>query len=103
MTTRLAVWSRPPWRSPVLQRNHRPGGLYRPRNPRASPLYQCVTRHRDELVTAGLITRPVKTEVLERFLDCGDLKMFDKLVALAGGLIKRLAKKDMVSGGAPTR
>ena len=49
------------------------GGIYRPRNPRASPLYQCIRRHADELETAGLITRPVEAQVLERFLACGDL------------------------------
>ncbi len=47
------------------------GGIYRPRNPRASPLYQCVRRHRDELNVSGLITRPVEAQVLERFLACG--------------------------------
>ena len=47
------------------------GGLYRPRNPRACLLYQCVGRHRDELATTGLIVRKVATEVPERFLDCG--------------------------------
>ena len=47
------------------------GGIYRPRNPRASPLYQCV-RHSDDLDAAGLVHRPVEAEVLERFLDCGD-------------------------------
>jgi len=50
-----------------------PGGIYRPRNPRVSPLYQCVRRHGDELAAAGLVHRPVEAEVLERFLDCGDL------------------------------
>ena len=49
------------------------GGIYRPRNPRVSPLYQCVRRHSDELDAAGLVHRPVEAEVLERFLDCGDL------------------------------
>ena len=49
------------------------GGIYRPRNPRASPLYQCVRRHSDELHAARLVHRPVEAEVLERFLDCGDL------------------------------
>ena len=49
------------------------GGIYRPRNPRASPLYQCVRRHSDDLDAAGLVHRPVEAEVLERFLDCGDL------------------------------
>lgn len=48
------------------------GGIYRPRNPRVSPLYQCVRRHGDELAAAGLVHRPVETEVLERFLDCCD-------------------------------
>lgn len=28
------------------------GGIYRPRNPRASPLYQCVRRHSDDLDAA---------------------------------------------------
>jgi transposase-like protein len=49
------------------------GGLYRPRNPRASPLHQCVRRHYDELAAGGRFTRPVEEEVLTRFLDCGDL------------------------------
>ncbi len=49
------------------------GGIYRPRNPRASPLYPCVRRHADELHVSGLITRPVAAQVLERFLACGDL------------------------------
>ena len=49
------------------------GGIYRPRNPRVSPLYQCVRRHSGELDAAGLVHRPVEAEVLERFLDCGDL------------------------------
>ncbi len=48
-------------------------GIYRPRNPRVSPLYQCARRHRDELDAAGLVHRPVEAEVLERFLVCGDL------------------------------
>lgn len=49
------------------------GGIYRPRNPQVSCLYQCVRRHSDELDAAGLVHRPVEAEVLERFLDCGDL------------------------------
>ena len=48
-------------------------GFYRPRNPRASPLYQCVDRHADELEASGAIRRSVERQVLERFLDCGDL------------------------------
>jgi hypothetical protein len=49
------------------------GGIYRPRNPRASPLFRCVRRHTDDLDVAGLVQRPVEAEVLERFLACGDL------------------------------
>ncbi len=49
------------------------GGIYRPRNPRVSPLYQRVRRHDDELHAAGLVHRPVEAEVLERFLARGDL------------------------------
>ena len=48
-------------------------GIYRPRNPRSSPLYQCVRRHSDELDAAEVVRRPVEAEVLERFLACGDL------------------------------
>jgi len=33
----------------------------------------CVTRHGVELDTAGLVHRTIGAEVLERFLDCGDL------------------------------
>ena len=49
------------------------GGIYRPRNPRASPLYRCVRRHGEEFDAAGLIHRPVEAQVIERFLACGDL------------------------------
>ena len=49
------------------------GGIYRPRNPRTSPLYQCVRQYGAELDAAGLINRQVESEVLERFLACGDL------------------------------
>jgi len=49
------------------------GGIYRPRNPRTSPLYQCVRQYGEELDAAGLINRPVESEVLERFLACDDL------------------------------
>jgi hypothetical protein len=49
------------------------GAIYRPGNPRASPLYQGVRRHCDDLDAAGLVHRPLKAEALERFLDCGDL------------------------------
>jgi len=47
--------------------------VYRPRNPRKRPLYQCVRRHADELCEAGLVHRRAEERVLERFLDCGDL------------------------------
>jgi hypothetical protein len=47
--------------------------VYRPRDPRKSPLYRCVTRHYGELDAAGKIRRQVEHEVLERFTDCGDL------------------------------
>ena len=50
-----------------------PSGIYRPRNPRASSLYKCVRRHTEELDAAGLIYRRVESDVLERFLACGDL------------------------------
>jgi hypothetical protein len=49
------------------------GGIYQPRNPRASPLYQCIRRHGAELDAAGLVHRPVEGQVLERFIACGDL------------------------------
>ena len=49
------------------------GGIYRPRNPRASSLYQCLRRHGEELDGAGLIHRSVEGQVLERFMACGDL------------------------------
>ena len=49
------------------------GGVYHPRNPRASPLHQCVRRHYDELEAGGHFTRPVEEQALTRFLDCGDL------------------------------
>jgi len=49
------------------------GGIYRPRNHRASPLYQCVACHYDELEAGDHFTRPVEEQVLTRFLDCGDL------------------------------
>ena len=47
-------------------------GVYRPRDPRSSPLYQCVHRHYDESVECGAIHRGVEEQVLNRFLDCGD-------------------------------
>jgi hypothetical protein len=47
--------------------------LYRPRNPRRSPLWQCVRHHLGELRASGRIRRAVERNVLERFLECGDL------------------------------
>ena len=44
------------------------GGIYRPRNPQTSPLYQCVRQYADELDATGLINRPVESAVLQRFL-----------------------------------
>ena len=47
--------------------------VYRPRKPRASPLWQCVRRHLPELRASGRVRRAVEENVLERFLECGDL------------------------------
>jgi Putative transposase/Transposase zinc-binding domain len=47
--------------------------IYRPRTPRASPLWQCVNRHLPELRASGRVRRAVEDSVLERFLECGDL------------------------------
>jgi len=48
-------------------------GVYRPRDPHSSPLYQCVREHYDELEAVGAIHRQVERLVLDRFIDCGDL------------------------------
>ena len=48
------------------------GGVYRPRSPRASPLYQCAARHAGELRAAGRFQRAVEKRTIERFLECGD-------------------------------
>lgn len=48
------------------------GGVYRPRKPRASALYQCAARHASELKAAGRFARRVEESVIERFLECGD-------------------------------
>ena len=47
--------------------------IYRPRKPRASPLWQCVSRHLPELRAAGRVRRAVEENLLERCLECGDL------------------------------
>ena len=48
-------------------------GIYRPRKRRTSPLWQCVRRHLPELRASGRLRRAVEENVLERFLECGDL------------------------------
>ncbi len=50
----------------------RGGGVYRPRNPRASPLWQCARRHAKELREAGRLRRALEERVIERFIECGD-------------------------------
>jgi len=46
--------------------------VYRPRRPRASPLYQCADRHWAELRSEGRLQRLLEERVIERFLQCGD-------------------------------
>jgi len=48
------------------------GGVYRPRNARASPLYQCADPHLAELRSEGRLQRLLEERVIERFLKCGD-------------------------------
>ena len=49
------------------------GAVYRPRKPRASPLWQCAQRHGKELREAGGFQRTVEEErAIERFIECGD-------------------------------
>jgi len=48
------------------------GAAYRPRNPRASPLWQCAQRHAKELREAGRFQRVVEERAIERFIECGD-------------------------------
>ena len=56
--------------------------VYRPRRPRQSPLWQCLTRHFDSFQAVyeeryqsrhGFL-RPIIPEVVNKFLDCGDLE-----------------------------
>ncbi|MEK7730950.1 MAG: transposase zinc-binding domain-containing protein, partial [Planctomycetota bacterium] len=47
-------------------------GVYRPRKPRATALYQCAARHAPELKAGGRFGRHVEANVIERFLACGD-------------------------------
>jgi hypothetical protein len=55
-----------------MEEGDRPA-IYRPRRPRASPLWQCVSRHLPELRAEGRVRRAIESNVLERFLECGDL------------------------------
>ena len=56
--------------------------VYRPRKPRASPLWQCLTRHFDTFQAVyeeryqshhGFL-RPIIAEVVHKFMACGDLE-----------------------------
>jgi len=56
-------------------------GIYRPRSPQKSPFYQCIADHFEEFAQVyddryereyGF-WRPVIAEVIEKFLECGDL------------------------------
>ena len=56
-------------------------GIYRPRSPKKSPFYQCIADHFEEFIQVyderyereyGF-WRPVIGEVIEKFLECGDL------------------------------
>ena len=56
--------------------------VYRPRRPRQSPLWQCLSRHFDGFL-AGYearyqprfcFLRPIIPEVVNKFLDCGNLE-----------------------------
>ena len=55
---------------------------YRARNPKKSPLWQCVDRHFDEFLDVypeayepqlGVL-RPIIPEVVQKFVDCGNLE-----------------------------
>jgi hypothetical protein len=46
--------------------------VYRPRNPRARPLYQCADRHLADLRSEGRLQRLLEERVIERFMKCGD-------------------------------
>ena len=49
-------------------------GVYRPRQPRDSPLYQCVINHYEELDRSEGIHRSAECTVVDRFLICGDFQ-----------------------------
>jgi hypothetical protein len=46
------------------------GAVYRPRKPRASPLWQCAQRHGKELREAVGFQRAVEEHAIERFIEC---------------------------------
>ena len=48
------------------------GRVYRPRQSRATALYQCAARHSPELKASGRFGRRVEANVIGRFLACGD-------------------------------
>ena len=58
-----------------------PVALYRPRRPRASPLWQCLEDHREDFERhyearfqkRGGYLRPEVTQTLGAFASCGDL------------------------------
>jgi len=58
---------------------------YRPRKPRASPLWQCLSRYFHAFLAAyeqhfqsryGFL-RPIIPEVVDKFMDCGDTVIVD--------------------------
>lgn len=48
------------------------GGAFRPRTPRASPLYQRVLRHAGQLRGAGRLEHSVEGHTIDRVVECGD-------------------------------
>ena len=59
-------------RAPASDGGPARGGLYRARNPRASALWQCAKRHATELQAAGGSRRALESQVIGRFIECGD-------------------------------
>jgi hypothetical protein len=73
--------------------------VYRARNPRKSPLWQCARRHYEEFEQAypdkyqpryGIL-RPIIPEVVHKFLNCGNLERG----------FARIRAQRQVQGGAP--
>ena len=60
--------------------------VYQPRNPKASAYYRCVEDHFEQLKTVWDeryqrrfgFWRPYVTDVIRRYLDCGDLHCCDR-------------------------